>query len=797
MVAKPGKEEDAKALVNLLSPQGKLFHAMHSADADKLIQYIFPVERLPAHTQELLKTFAGRRELERWPQYAGHLAPADPTTRRAQPQVVLDVFGYFAFWTAFYVLRGSRSADVRGYGGGSGHQQWGRSYMSDIKRMGSNLLPGLGTSGTVQLQSHPYYELLRMYLHHFLPRTKSGAGDGAGVAAGSRGGPRPEDGGRMQLGAYGSQYGSSGRLAALGKSEPGTTLGNILLSVLVEFWLTDVAEPVPVDVADKASLGPSGMPQGAATGPAGPSSPMTGAGAANAVASPGALMPISSSPQPGGQAGPGPGAGPTSTSTSVRVLSYQPPSEELIEGLTQLVRYMTAAPEVQAGGKPVLRPAQMSEPWLPPTPIRTFPPAQPSRLQTPLPPGGLLCSPSSSPAVQAVSRKLYRLLRRTFAQWPLPASTSLAPIIHLWLSVLAPWTTAYPSSYSTSPTKAAAAPSGTSPPHSGLAGGGVHLPLASELAQRFHLPGGSMQEPGGVVRGIQGCYTPEWRQHVLAHLPFYTILIPHFIELTYARMAFRCDAALRDLLRVLDVLADSPALLKELKCVEGVYNRYLQSPLRRPEGEYADILAWCVDQAHDWEAAAAAGAPTNPPIQVDAMYRLFTTDSCSAAFYAVAVLQAGEAQLARPNLRRAVAEAAAEVLPLSEVPRGQVQEAAVPLSQARQFPRAGHWQDLRYRGDWMKRPIASNEIGILVRLLVWLSELVNRLLGLDVMWTSEEEEEPPETVLQQILQWMRRKQYRVNLRFLAELQTLAWLVGLYLVLQLFGGTAKAPMQRTA
>lgn len=30
---------------------GKLFNAMHSADADQLIKYIFPVERLPAHTQ--------------------------------------------------------------------------------------------------------------------------------------------------------------------------------------------------------------------------------------------------------------------------------------------------------------------------------------------------------------------------------------------------------------------------------------------------------------------------------------------------------------------------------------------------------------------------------------------------------------------------------------------------------------------------------------------------------------------------------------------------------------------------
>ena len=53
------------------------------------------------------------------------------------------------FWTAFYVLRGGgRGANGHGAAGGAngggagGQQSWGRSYMSDIKRMGSTLIPG-------------------------------------------------------------------------------------------------------------------------------------------------------------------------------------------------------------------------------------------------------------------------------------------------------------------------------------------------------------------------------------------------------------------------------------------------------------------------------------------------------------------------------------------------------------------------------------------------------------------------------------------------------------------------------
>ncbi len=44
----------------LLAPDGKLFGAMHSADSDSIIQFSFPLERLPTHTQLLLATEAGR-----------------------------------------------------------------------------------------------------------------------------------------------------------------------------------------------------------------------------------------------------------------------------------------------------------------------------------------------------------------------------------------------------------------------------------------------------------------------------------------------------------------------------------------------------------------------------------------------------------------------------------------------------------------------------------------------------------------------------------------------------------------
>ena len=39
--------------------------------------------------------------------------------------------------------------------------------------------------------------------------------------------------------------------------------------------------------------------------------------------------------------------------------------------------------------------------------------------------------------------------------------------------------------------------------------------------------------------------------------------------------------------------------------------------------------------------------------------------------------------------------------------------------------------DVHYKGDWMRRPVGSNEIGLLVRLLLLLSDRINHALYLD------------------------------------------------------------------
>ncbi|PNW82237.1 hypothetical protein CHLRE_06g278126v5 [Chlamydomonas reinhardtii] len=989
-----GRDADARALVDLLAPDGKLFAAMAQADNDRLVQYIFPTERLPAHTQELLKEPGGlgRRLLDSWPQYRGRIRP-DVTGR---PQVFLNVLEYFMFWTAFYVLRGSTSdgsrVDSRPPAGGSSQGVMGSmygqlSYGGAIRSVGSAIVGGLIMGRPAGgLQSHPYYRLLRTYLEYFLPRSSGGAGGAADAAAAARAGPAggagiaPNVGGGTGAATAAAGFGGLGGGGGYGYGGVGLGIGDggvggggaggggggrasykptltaaaggpdsrgaVVLSILVEFWLTDLAEPLPAAAASAAAAAAAASAQpGAVAAAAAAAAGLLGGGAVGGLGMGmgGGLMGAAS---PGGLAAGGLGAGggggmggapPTpvavTTPTSVRMLTYQPPSEELVEALVALVRYVfcveqpadggsaaaAAAGRVPAAGSggmlasgggaaaaamglttprqtggggagglgmqvlgsggrsmggagaggrgggvlpgPVA-PAQVARaPWLPETPVKT-PPPPPPRLLVP-PPALAVGGASASPAVQAVSRKVYRMLRRAFSQWPSSSPSSLTPLISLWLSVIAPWCptaahtrrAAVAAATAADGGGAAGAPGGAAAATglgggsgaggaAGGAGGGLHHNHHNHhhglLDAGGALGSAAVAAAAGVVeatrhlrdRDVAGAtsrellsqykYTPAWRNHVLAHLPFYTVLLPQFVSLTLSRLKYRPDSALRDLDRVLAVLgAAGPDLLRMLRSAEVAFNDFAL-PLVRPaaaaaggggggaggvpqgyvgggrrgEGEFAELVPWWFEQAQDFEAAAAAGSPPNGGVQPDVSGRLFSLDVSGAAYTACLLLRSAET-LGRPELVAALRQSAAAVLPLdailpaavADTPRG---DGGAGLDGSR-FPRPGRWSlgprdDPHrlwlscYKGDPLMRPIASNEIGLLVRPLVRLSARANAALGLDVPYVAgEEAEDPPEHLGQQALLWARKRGLRVNLRFLAEIQTLAWLLVLLLL----------------
>lgn len=889
-VATESRADDFNAVIQLLAPDGPLFTALHAADADAIIQFLFPPERLPAHTQELLRVPAGLRELNGWPQYKGRLR----LDNMGRCQVHLNMFEYLMFWAAFYVLRGSRSTDK----GKAATSSRGRGLIQSGARrlLGGSSSSGGGSSGALFSEPvinprHPYFRLLRLYLEAYLPRPKAQGGRstaggggsgpcGGGVSAASAGGAL---GGLLggSLGALSGLTANTAYAAALSASP-----GEVLLSVLLEFWLTDAGEPLPPELqqppAAAAGAGGTGsspqagfMQQGmgaglssqvsgnmaaaaaaAAGGWAGGS--LAGMGAADAVLGSAALSGgwgtvggaaaaggagrsidpmqaavLSGAVSPaaggyGGQAGGwgfwggGAAAGMSSTGgggaaagSTLQMYSYQPPSEDLLMALTLLFKYVHVI-EPPRQDTPAA-PAQASSAWLPQSPVATLP-LPSGRLSAPLSSSHpLLSSPAFSPPVQAVGRKLYRLLRRTFAQWQPSSSASLSKVIGLWLVVLAPWrSTSYSDTLALQQTvdslraaadsraqRIAAGGSG-SVASGGLAGGagGAGIfgggMLSASAAAKLNRWGSEMVHvaatlghvgqhgEGGDYRGGNGQpakYTRAWRAHVWAHLPFYTILLPAFLELCYSQTAYSSKMALNNVYRVLKVFIESgDELVQEIRLAEEAYTQHLKSgKMRRTDGDMADVLPWLAEQAQDWEAAAAAGAPAQPPLLPDTRYRMFDLERGGAPSCMQSLLAAAERQ--NINGREKLHQAALAVLPIDQLPTEERTVAAAHVD-GRDLPKAGSWRAVGYQGDSMLRPIASYEVAWLARLLVGLSTAFNNTLGLSAT-PAPPSEEPPETIVQEVLGWVRRHGWRLNLRFLAEKQTLAWLLGLALLARFF------------
>ena len=96
-----GSERDVKDLLDFLSPEGSLIRAMLIADSDKLVQFAFPLDRLPERTQRMLQTESGAMALNRSPPYAGCIKRDSV----GKYQVHLGLYHYFMFWTAYFAMR--------------------------------------------------------------------------------------------------------------------------------------------------------------------------------------------------------------------------------------------------------------------------------------------------------------------------------------------------------------------------------------------------------------------------------------------------------------------------------------------------------------------------------------------------------------------------------------------------------------------------------------------------------------------------------------------------------------------
>lgn len=144
--------------------------------------------------------------------------------------------------------------------------------------------------------------------------------------------------------------------------------GDVILSVLIEFWLTDATEAVPGESSPGPSASratsPNGLLPAAASAANATAFDLTGSMSLQQgntyVAGPLATAAaVSSSPA---------AAAPHGASQPLRSYSYQPLAEELVQALTVLIKYGYVRDPQAADRKP--EPAQASNPWLSTSPVQ-------------------------------------------------------------------------------------------------------------------------------------------------------------------------------------------------------------------------------------------------------------------------------------------------------------------------------------------------------------------------------------------------------------------------------------------
>ena len=174
-----GSERDVRELVEFLSPTGTFMRAMMLADSDKLVQFAFPLDRLPERTQRMLQTESGAMALNRSRPYAGCIKRDSV----GKYQVHLGLYHYFMFWTAYFAMRpggrrGTSSTSSSSYATRSSYGTPGGFGGSSLGGGGAFLggqwpsTPLMNRPSSAQV--HPYRELLLSHLKCFLPREAAG-----------------------------------------------------------------------------------------------------------------------------------------------------------------------------------------------------------------------------------------------------------------------------------------------------------------------------------------------------------------------------------------------------------------------------------------------------------------------------------------------------------------------------------------------------------------------------------------------------------------------------------------------
>ncbi|XP_052170697.1 uncharacterized protein LOC127786943 [Diospyros lotus] len=378
-------------------------------------------------------------------------------------------------------------------------------------------------------------------------------------------------------------------------------------------------------------------------------------------------------------------------------------------------------------------------------------------------------------------RPLYRFILRTFLFCPIETSIKNASqVFDVWVSYMEPWT------ISLEDFKVLEA--------------GVDTSVKSTI---------------DVLPHPSACgYSCSWKGYVLSNYLFYSSLVMHFIGFAHKFLHMDPEVIVQMVSKVINILTSSGELTDLIKNVDAVFHSL---PVRSSKSILNNLYRYVPsirEQLQDWEdglcESDADGSFLHENWNKD--LRLFSDGEgggqqllqlfvlrAESELQAISDDNLGRRLQCLDSLKKQLCYLFGEpvIKPASTPAEGrQCQESRNEIFKPRRVANAMS-ADVKYKGDWMKRPISSDEIAWLAKLLVNLSGWLNRSLGLnqgensrtDPSWSYIEVSGgvktvcgPSETVkllIWSVVGWvittcgaavgfMKRHGLRVNLRLLAS-----------------------------
>ncbi|KAL2243071.1 uncharacterized protein LOC105157959 [Sesamum indicum] len=321
-----------------------------------------------------------------------------------------------------------------------------------------------------------------------------------------------------------------------------------------------------------------------------------------------------------------------------------------------------------------------------------------------------------------IQRPLYRFILRTFLFCPVETSikTVASQAFSVWVNYMEPWS--------------------------------ISFEEFADLNETLGLPTGS--SANSVTKSSSLGYASMWQGFILDNYLFYSSLVMHFIGFAHKFLHTDAEVIVQMVSKVINILTSSPELMDLIKNVDSVFHSKAAESSKSMLSSLNRYVPTIREQLQDWEdglcESDADGSFLHENWNKD--LRLFADGEDGGQQLLQLFLLRAESELqsiSGNNLAQNLQCLDSLKAQLSQLFGGPIAKPSPGTTQSRHCqqsrddifkPRSFGNQigaEIKYKGDWMKRPVSGDEIAWLASLLVNISGRLNEKLGLNRVENSE------------------------------------------------------------